>query len=49
MFPKDVYVILRVFNMTGKPEIHPYVDPATLFEKGALNFIAPEGYHVFAT
>lgn len=48
--PRDVYVILRVSNMTGRAAaVVPYVDPATMFEDGRLTFNAPEGYHVFAT
>ncbi|KAK3712618.1 hypothetical protein LTR37_009061 [Vermiconidia calcicola] len=42
----DVFVILRVYNLTSGPKIRPYVDPYELRQSGALSFTAQGGYYV---
>lgn len=51
--PTQVYVIMRVSNLAGNgsgghAQVHPFVDPYGLFERGDLSYISQGGYLVFS-
>ncbi|KAI4721056.1 hypothetical protein E4T48_02728 [Aureobasidium sp. EXF-10727] len=51
--PSRVYVIMRVSNLAGSgsgrsAQVHPFVDPHSLFEQGDLGYISQGGYLVFS-
>ncbi|KAI9686954.1 MAG: hypothetical protein M1822_002707 [Bathelium mastoideum] len=44
--PDDVYIILRVYNITSEPRFIVYIDPFAQMVTGKLRFDAREGYAV---